>query len=143
MITSAVIDASVGIKLFISEEGSEKVDELFDQLSVFPAAQFYIPDLFYIECVNILWKYVRRYGYPAENAFMDIADLQALDLLVISTADLLPHALELALKKNVTAYDACYAALARQLNLPLVTADAGLVQKLDEEAIEVRLLSEI
>lgn len=143
MITSAVIDANVGIKLFIIEDGSEKVDELFDQLSAVPSARFYIPDLFYIECANILWKYVRRFNYPAESAFMDIADLQALNLLVVSTADLLHDALELALVKNVTAYDACYAALARQLDLPLITADVDLQQKFDGTGIAVWLLSEI
>jgi hypothetical protein len=28
-----------------------------------PPASFFVPDLFYIECTNILWKYVRHFGF--------------------------------------------------------------------------------
>lgn len=142
MIDSAVIDASVGIKLFVEEEDSEAADRLFRQLTTTPAAQFYVPDLFFIECANILWKYVQRFGYPVESALRDVTDLQELDLLTVSTADLLPQALELAIDQNITAYDACYAALAQRLELPLITADSVLADKLSGVAIKLQLLSD-
>jgi predicted nucleic acid-binding protein len=53
---AAVIDASIGIKLFVIEEGSEKVDRLFNLLTIDPPFAFFVPDLFYLECANILWK---------------------------------------------------------------------------------------
>ena len=53
-----VVDASVGIKKFIIEPLTPKVDELFAHLED-PSACLYIPDLFYVECTNILWKYIR------------------------------------------------------------------------------------
>lgn len=140
MIEAAVLDASVGIKLFVEEEGSSQADRLFGQLTKSPPARFYVPDLFFIECANILWKYVRRFGYPAENARQDVRDLQALALRTVSTADLLVPALELALTCDITAYDACYAALARQLDLPLVTADGSLVSKLRDNDVNVLML---
>ena len=138
-----VIDASVGIKLFVVEDLSEVTYQLFDQLTAEPPAQFYVPDLFFIECTNILWKYVRRFDYPAENARQDVIDLRALALTIISTADLMKPALELALKYNITAYDASYATLAEQLALPLVTADTTLVRKLAGSDIDVRALENI
>ncbi len=138
-----VIDASVGIKLFVVEELSEVVDQLFEQLTIDPPAQFYVPDLFFIECTNILWKYVWRFDYPAENAQQDVIDLRALALTTISTADLLKPALELALKYNITAYDASYVTLANQLALPLVTADTRLVRKLADSDIDVRDLKDV
>ena len=36
------------------------------------------------------------------------------------------EALLLASEKNLTAYDACYAVLAEQLDIPLITADESL-----------------
>ena len=143
MIDACVVDASVGINLFVMEESSETADSLFGQLSEDPPARFYVPDLFYVECANILWKYVRRFGYPAENARQDVADLVTLALVTVSTADLLEPALELALAYDITAYDACYAALSRQLALPLVTADAPLARKLAGSDISLLTLQQL
>ena len=138
-----VIDASVGIKLFVVEDLSEVADQLFDQLTAEPPAQFYVPDLFFIECTNILWKYVWRFDYPPENARQDVIDLRDLALTTVSTADLIEPALELALKYNITAYDASYVTLAEQLALPLVTADTTLVGKLTGSKIDVRDLKSL
>lgn len=95
------------------------------------------------ECTNILWKYVWRFDYPAENARQDVIDLRDLALTTVSTADLIKPALELALKHNITAYDASYVTLAEQLALPLVTADTTLVDKLTGSNIDVRDLKSL
>ena len=139
---AAVIDASVGIKLFISEDGSEQAYRIFSQLTVDPPASFFVPDLFYIECTNILWKYVQRFGYPAEKARQDINDLLSLALHGIPTANLASDALELAQAYDLTAYDASYAALAQRLELPFITADNPLAQKLASSEIAVLSLWE-
>ena len=143
MTGDCVVDASVAIKLFVLEESSEQADKLFEQLASDPPARFYVPDLLFIECANILWKYVRNYGYPAENARQDVADLQALALRSVSTADLLAPALELALAQDITAYDACYAALASQLLLPLITADLAVERKLEGTQINILILQDL
>ena len=140
-----VVDASVGIKLFIEEDDSEAADRLFAELAPEPEsavlpARFYVPDLFFVECGNILWKYVRHFGYDANSARQDVADLQTLRLQTVSTADLLTPTFELALQYDLTAYDASYAALAQQLSLPLITADAALVHKLANSTILVQTL---
>ena len=125
-----IVDASVGIKLFLAEAGSDEAHRLFAELAAEAPSRFYVPDLFFVECGNILWKYVRHFGYPAANARQDVADLQALKLQTVSTADLLTPAFALAVQHDITAYDACYAALAQQLSLPLITADGPLLKKL-------------
>ena len=138
-----IVDASIGVKAFVVEDDSDLAVRLFDQLAADPPAQLYVPNLFYIECTNILWKYVRRFDYPAENARQDVIDLRALALISVSTDDLIEPALDLALKYEITAYDASYAALADYLGLPLITADTALLRKLADSSITVYELGDI
>ncbi len=126
-----VVDASVGIKLFVEEPLSEHAQRLFDGLASDPPADLHVPDLFFIECANILWKYTQRFGRPIEDSLADLSDLERLALQVTSTADLMEDALSLAVKTGLTAYDACYAVLAHRLNLPLVTADKQLSETIE------------
>ena len=140
--SDCVVDASVGIKLFLVEPLADRADALFATLTATPQARLYVPDLFYIECANILWKYVRRFGYSPEAAQQDVADLVRLPLQAVSTAALAEAALELALEQGATAYDAAYVALAQELSLPLVTADEALVGRLKGTSLDVRWLGE-
>lgn len=44
-----VIDTNICIKLFIADPLTPKVNQLFDLLDD-PDVEFFVPDLFYIEC---------------------------------------------------------------------------------------------
>jgi len=127
-VRDCVVDASVGIKLCIAEAFSDKVDTLFTRAALDPPARLLVPDLFYVECANILWKHVRRSGHPADKARRDMQKLRALHLHSVATVDLADDALDLALAHGLSAYDACYVALARREGVPLVTADERLVR---------------
>lgn len=137
-----VVDASVGIKLFLMESLSDRADKLFNHLTDDPPARFYVPDLFFIECTNILWKYVHRFDYPTDVAQQDVADLTHLPLQTVSTAALANDALALAMEHDSTAYDSAYVALAQRLSLPLVTADQILVHRFEGSALVVRFLGD-
>jgi len=140
MSLDCVVDASVGIKLFLIESLSERADALFAHLTDDAPAQFYVPDLFFVECTNVLWKYARHFGYPVEDACQDVTDLTSLPLRVVSTAELAVEALKIAVIHDITAYDATYVALSEYLSLPLVTADEALVHRLAGRSFEVRWL---
>jgi predicted nucleic acid-binding protein len=135
-----VIDASVGIKLFIAGDLTEHVDALFGLLAVDPPAQFYVPDLFYVECANVLWKQTRWAGYSATKAREDLKNLAALALRRVSNVDLLAETIKIAAEENISAYDACYVALAQREKIPLVTADEKLVRALAKSKYDVRWL---
>lgn len=143
MMPELVVDSSVGIKLFVDEELSEQAEAVFRRLEGDDPPHFYVPDLFFIECANILWKYVRRSAYAREDAIRDIGDLIALPLQPVSTSALLPAALALAVDLGLSAYDASYAALASRLSAPLITADRPLLRKLEGSGIEARWLGDM
>jgi predicted nucleic acid-binding protein len=138
-----VIDANVALKVYQQQPGLEKADALFDLLDAEPQAQFYVPDLFYAECTNAFAQYGRLTGYPADAARADILDLRALTLRVVPTADLADAALEIALKHLISGYDACYVALAQQVNAPLITADTKLMRALAGKRLPVQSLETV
>ncbi len=141
--SDCVIDASVGVKLFLTESLSDKAAFLFAQLSLSPPPVFHVPDLFYLECTNVLWKSIKRLGFPIENALLAITRLRALPLQVTSTIDLIEDALALTATHNITAYDASYIALSQQLGLAVVTADEKLVLALSGMAYRVQWLGNL
>lgn len=128
-----VVDASVGVKLFIDEPFSDIAHALFEKLTEDPPAELFVPDLFYIECTNILLKYMRRFGRSLEDSRADLADLNLLAIKSAPTLDLMEDALVLANERNLSAYDACYAILARRLDIPLITADEPMAKVIDWE----------
>ena len=115
--------------------------EAFSVVQAALPAQLFVPDLFFVECTNILWKYVRRFGYPPQSAQQDAADLVRLPVQVVPTVALAESALKIALEHGLTAYDASYVALADELALPLVTADERLVRALESGHVDVRSLA--
>jgi predicted nucleic acid-binding protein len=135
-----VIDASVGIKLFLAEPLADRADALFTHLSDNPPAHFYVPDLFFIECANILWKHVRRFGYPEPVAQQHITDLTTLRLRPVAMQSLAEDALPLAIQYGCSAYDAAYVALATRFALPLVTVDEALLRIFVKTEFDIRYL---
>jgi predicted nucleic acid-binding protein len=123
-----VIDANVALKLFFVQPQSDMADALFAHLEANAQVRFYVPDFFYAECTSAFVNYVRLAKYPARAAMEDMAELHALSLSVVPTADLVTEALAIALHHRLNGCDACYVALAHQIQAPLITADEKLVK---------------
>ena len=132
-----VVDASVGIKQFIPDPLSSKVIQLFTHLEI-PQTEIFVPDLFYIECANIIWKYVRAGLYAAADVPIDLANLRGLSLRTVSTAELILDATNIALNYGISAYDGSYVALSEQVGAPLLTLDQKLVRALTGTSYDVR-----
>lgn len=127
-----VVDASVVIKLFVNEDFSTEARRFFKT----PGLRLYAPDFLYVECTNILWKYIRRFNVPLQTAQHSLYKLQRLRFHPVSAPLFLESAIELAARYGLSAYDATYASLAQSFSIPLVTADEKLIRKLKGSDVE-------
>ncbi|MBY0526764.1 MAG: type II toxin-antitoxin system VapC family toxin [Gemmataceae bacterium] len=135
-----VVDASVAAQLYIPEPLTPIATILFHQLVTDPATTLHVPDLFFIECANIFWKCARRGGCSSAAATAAMANISALRLQRTPTFELTADAMPIAHGYDLTAYDACYVALAYRLGVALVTGDQRLVNKLAGSAYTVTWL---
>jgi predicted nucleic acid-binding protein len=138
-----VLDASVGIKTVILESDSASATALLDHSNLDPAAEIHVPELFDLECRNILWKLVYRGLLPEADAKPKVTQLDRLKLVRTPNASLLDDALTIALAQQASVYDAVYVALASRLGLPLVTADDKLVKKFAGTSYSVVLFASV
>ncbi len=129
MSRSFVVDASATLKLLIEEPGSAGARLFFGRLSDPAPPSLYVPDLLYIECANIVWKYVWRHGYATQAAHASLKALADLSLQTVPTQQLFREAFHLSTRHKISAYDACYLALAQRFRCPLITEDSKLIRQ--------------
>ncbi len=125
MIAACVIDASVAIKWVITEAGTEEANHLRATGTVFHAPGLIVPEI-----GNILWKKVVRRELTSAEAGLAC---RLLCFASIEIHDMQRHsssALTMALALGHPVYDTTYLALAEALDIPMVTADRRLVNKL-------------
>ena len=135
-----VVDASVAVKLFLEESGSEKASRLFALLGRELPHVIAVPELFFLECANGFRSRAHRRLTTAEEARKAFTILRSFPLQVVSSSELAPIALDLALAHELSMYDGMYAALAERLGAPLVTADSKLVRKLRGSGVKAIVL---
>ena len=123
--TRYVVDASVGIKWFVPEVHSEAAQRLLSE-----SYTLLVPDLFFPEIGNILWKRVRRGEDTAEDARQTFAEFSAVSMQVYESRSLIPTALDIAIQNDRTVYDSLYLALAILNQCSMVTADLRLFNAL-------------
>jgi predicted nucleic acid-binding protein len=113
-----VLDASALVELLLQSDRAPAV------LQAIGSIEMVAPDVINPEVLSTLRKMERRSEVRAERASLAVDHLVAAPVRRFPTLPLLPAVWEL--RAGVTAYDACYVALARDLGCPLVTADLKL-----------------
>ena len=127
-----VLDASVAAKWFLPRAEEPLADEALALLRRYADGEieFMVPDLFWAEFSNVIWKAVRMRRIPEQAAAQALADILHDGLLTVGGSTLAEDALAIALSTGRTVYDAMYVALAVQRESIFVTADERLVNGL-------------
>jgi predicted nucleic acid-binding protein len=123
--TRHIVDASVTIKWFIEEVHAEAARRLLAD-----SYELIVPDLWWPECGNILWKKVQRAELTADEARLVREGLEQQVIHIFPSVLLIEPALEIALDSSRSVYDCLYLSLALLTNCQLVTADRRLFNAL-------------
>jgi len=127
-----VIDASVAAKWClpaVHEPLLNKAIELLNQ-QVRGQVQFLVPDLFWAEMGNVLWKAVRVGRCTREVAETSLVLLQGRRFPAVSSESLVEQAFTIAVEFQRSVYDSIYVALAIESGCQLLTADEKLANAL-------------
>lgn len=126
-----VIDASIAIKWFIPEAGSDAAIQLLSKKHHLLA-----PDLIRAEVGNIVWKLHRRQFIKTDDVYHIVNDFLAMPIDIHDSELLISNAVEIAVETGTTVYDSLYFALAVEKGAVMVTADAKLATALKDTVWE-------
>jgi predicted nucleic acid-binding protein len=114
-----VADASAVAELLLARPQAEAI-----RAALAPHPELHVPEHFHVEVLSLLRRYSIRRELTERRSAIALAaldDLRAVRYPVMEMADIVWD-----LRAGLTAYDAAYLALARRLDVGLVTLDGGL-----------------
>ncbi len=117
-----VLDASAVVELLLGTERGRRVSAQIAD----PSVGLHVPHLVDVEVTQALRRYALDGELDGSSARMALEDFRALDLTRHAHEPLLGRVWEL--RRNLSAYDAVYVALAEALDSRLVTCDARLAR---------------
>jgi predicted nucleic acid-binding protein len=131
-VKSFVVDASVAAKWMLPAKGELLRPEAFRLLDSYEAAEvsLLVPDIFWPECGNILWKAVRQLRLPRSDAELGLLLLLRRKIPTVSSTEILPEAVSIAFNFGRSVYDSLYVALAVHAKKELITADERLANSM-------------
>lgn len=126
--TAYVLDASVAAKWFLPGPEEPLASEAMQVLAGYARGEvrLIVPDLFWAEFGNIIWKAVRQRRISRSSAQDAITELCARNFPTTPCQPLLPDAFAIASACDRSVYDGIYVALAVASATPLLTADERL-----------------
>lgn len=137
----AVVDASVAFKWqFNEEECSNQAIALRDNFYFKRVIYLIAPQLFIYEITNGIVMATRRQRIPANMALQAVNNILSFNIEFRAVEP--SSILSLALKHNLTAYDAAYLALAEKENCDLWTGDKALYQTMKGKTPRVRWIGD-
>lgn len=134
-INNLVLDASVAVKWFAEEENTSAAEVIFNEI-LERKITANAPDLILYEVGNSLWK-GKKFEVERITASMNSLFVSGLQFWPLDE-ELSQTAIGLMVKYNLTFYDSVYAALAKILEVPLISANPKDHKKIKEiEVIEL------
>lgn len=117
-----MLDASAALELLLATATGRRVAERIRS----PDVALNAPHLIDLEVAQALRRYVASEAITAARGRLALSHLRQLDLLRYEHEPFLGRIW--ALRRNLTAYDAAYVALAEALEAPLLTSDEWLAR---------------
>lgn len=118
-----VLDASAVVAVLLDPgPGAERIRERIES----PGERLHVPHLMDLEVLHVLRRQALHGALTQRRSAEALKDLATITFVRYPHAPLVERIWEL--RRNLTAYDAAYVALAEALNAPLVTMDARLAQ---------------
>ena len=127
-----MVDASVAAKWFLPAAGETLTQQALQLLKRYAAGElrFLVPDLFWAEFANIMWKAVRQGRWPQASAEVAVHAMRDRNFPSVSSLALLEDAFAIASAFDRTVSDGLYVALALMSKTELITADERLANAL-------------
>lgn len=125
-----VLDASVVVKWFVEESYSKEARLLRDTYAN-GLIDLVAPNLLFYEVINAL-KYSGGFGEDELKEVIEALKDYQITLYEFS-GNIALKAIEVAMRKGITIYDATYVALAYELGTILYTADEKLIRKVKDK----------
>jgi len=131
-LSTLVLDASVAVKWAVPSATETLTVESLHLLERYTDGElnFIVPDVFWAEVANVLWKGVRQRRWPRTVVEHAASDMKKRNFFTVSSLELMAEALEIALANDRSVYDCLYVALAIQFNVEMITADERLANAL-------------
>jgi len=123
-----ILDSSVIAKWFFPEESGQLALKIKDDFTT-NVTSISAPLLLYWEINNLLKTATKRSRITAKSAVSVYEAFLKLNFIVYSSEELMAKTLKIAIRFDISSYDASYVALAEYLQKPFFTADQKLLSK--------------
>jgi predicted nucleic acid-binding protein len=133
--TSHIVDASVAVKWFFEEPGSQSAAELRRSETDLVA-----PDFVVAEIGNAALKKYRKKEISPADAIFTVQRAPALFSSLIPVLELMERAMTISVRLGHPIYDCLYLALAEREQALLITADEEMIAAARKAKIKVRRL---
>ena len=127
-----VADASAIAEALLARPKADTV-----RVALAPHPELHVPEHFHVELLSVLRRYAIRRELSERRASEALGALAELRTLTYPVIELAREIWDL--RAELTAYDAAYLALARRLDVGLVTLDKGLAEAAEKAGRLVRL----
>ena len=123
-----VLDASVALKWALPSTNEPLVSESLQLLRQYVKGEidFLVPDIFWAEISNVLWKGSCQRRWSAATAESVVSEMKSRNFPTVSSLALAADALKIAFAYDRSVYDCIYIALAAQSKSQMITADERL-----------------
>jgi len=125
-----VVDASIVVKWFVYEEGSDKALEIRDKY-ISGELKLIAPEIINFEVLNALY-YKRLFSEEEIKEIAEALDAFSFELYPLK-GGYAKKTVEVAFKNSITIYDSSYISLAIMKNTYMYTADEKLMEKISRE----------